>query len=153
VTARPIEGLTTTANFGWNNLHFNKTIISGGAPLFFEGQRPNDSPEYTAGLAAEYSAPLGASGVKGFIGASGNYISSLNSTEITSGATAAVGGNSLVMTRADAGLRFPNHIDVSLFVDNANNYHGSQEPQQGVPQWSTRVRPRTYGIRFDYHLK
>ncbi len=150
VAAHPVDGLSIGVNFGWNNLHFNSTTYSGGDVLFAEGARPNDSPAYTAGLSADYVFPLGIGAAKGIVSLSGNYISPLNTTTIGDGA---IGGNSLVLSQARAGVQFPEHWTIALFVDNANNYHGTQEPVDGVPQWDTRIRPRTYGVRFDYHLR
>jgi iron complex outermembrane recepter protein len=147
---RPFGGLSLGGNFSWNDLHFNSTTYSGGAVLFYEGSRPNDSPEYTGGLSAHYGFPLGGTGAKGAFSVSGNYISPLNTTFLGSGAK---GGNSLLLTQGDFSVQFPSHWTVALFVDNANNYHGTQEPYPGVPQWDTRLRPRTYGVRFDYHLR
>ena len=149
VTGRPISPLSITATFGWNNLHFTETILSGGAVVFPEGSRPNISPEYTGGLAAKYSIPLGASGNKFVISAAGNYISPLNTTYLTAGT---VESNSYLVTRASLGLETRDHWVVNLFVDNANNYNGSQQPNPFLPQWDTRIQPRTFGVQLNYRL-
>jgi iron complex outermembrane receptor protein len=145
---QPLDGLLLGASFSWNTLHFDRTIFSGGAVLFPEGARPNDSPKYTAGVSAQYGFPLGGAGTKGVLSASGNYVSALN----TYTPTGAFNGNSLLLTRGAFTVQFPTHLAVALFVDNANNWQGTQEPAF-IPQWDTRLRPRTYGVRFDYHLR
>jgi len=150
IRAQPFEPLSIGANFSWNNLHFNQSVLSGGDVVFAEGARPNGSPEYTAGASAEYKFPLGGSGIEGVLAASGNYISSLNTTTLGVGA---LGGNSLVLTQGNFALRFPSHGTVGLFVNNANNYQGTQFPFPGVQPWDTRIRPRTYGVRVEYHLR
>ena len=148
---RPFSGLTLGTNFSWNNVHFNSTIISGRTVLFYEGARANGSPEYTAGMSAQYGFPLGGTGLTGAFSASGNYIAALNTTTLGLGANP---GNSLVLTQGNFSIQFPTHWTVTLFVDNANNYHGTQAPV-GPPHggWDARLRPRTYGVRFDYHLR
>jgi outer membrane receptor protein involved in Fe transport len=151
--AEPWDGLSVGAVFGWNNLHFNSSVYSGGALLFAEGSRPNYSPEYTAGLSAQYKFALGGTGAKGLLSASGNYTSPLSQTYVATAGTGSFGGNSLLLVRARAGVEFSEHWLVSVFVDNLNNYNGSQLPTPGVPDLSTRVQPRTYGLQLDYHLR
>jgi iron complex outermembrane receptor protein len=154
LSLRPIDGLALTADFGWNNLHFEHTVYSGGSVLFPEGSRPNFSPEYTGGLSAKYSFALGAGGVQGAISVSGNYISPLNTTYVNA-TPSTEEGNSLLLTRARIGIETPDHWSVGLFVNNASNWNGSQVPHNGAPnnQWDPRVQPRTYGVSFDYHLR
>jgi iron complex outermembrane recepter protein len=150
IRAQPLEPLSVGASFSWNNLHFNQTVLSGGNVVFAEGARPNGSPEYTAGASAEYKFPLSNSGVEGVLAVAGNYISSLNTTTL---GLKAVGGNSLVLAQGNFALRFPSHWTLGLFVNNANDYQGTQFPFPGVQPWDTRIRPRTYGVRVDYHLR
>jgi iron complex outermembrane recepter protein len=157
VTTRPVSGLTVSVNFGWNNLHFDSTVYSGGTILFPEGARPNDSPEYTAGVSAKYAVPLGG-GLRGVFSASGNYISPLNTfglNALNTGPNASQIANSLLLTRGTFDLEFPQHWTVGLFVDNANNWNGTQGggyPGR-IPQFEPRIRPRTCGVRFDYHFQ
>ena len=153
IKTQPLDGVTLGADFSWNTLHFDSTVYSGGVVLYPEGSRPNYSPEYTAGLSAQYVFPLGASGLKGVLSVSGNYVSPLDTTYLNVG-TVQTESNSLLLTRGTLGIETPDHWVASLFVDNANNYHGSQYPDTPpFESLSARVRPRTYGIRFDYHLR
>jgi len=152
LTARPVQSLTFTADFGWNNLHFDSTVLSSGAILFPEGSRPNFSPEYTAGLSARYTFLLGSSGLRGALSASGNFNSPMSTTYLSVGEVQA---NSLVAARGSFTIEFPEHWDVALWVENANNWNGSQFPLFN-PKFAfddARIRPRTYGVRFDYHLR
>jgi iron complex outermembrane recepter protein len=154
VKARVVDGLTLGADLGWNNLHFDSTIFSGGAVLSPEGTRPDQSPEYTGGVSAQYTFPLGVGGLKGSFSASGNYTSPLITNYLTGGQVEA---NSLLLTRGAFTVEFPSHWTASLFVDNANNYSGTQVANSiqtpGGQQFDPRLRPRTYGIKFDYHLR
>jgi iron complex outermembrane recepter protein len=143
-------GLSIGANFSWNTLHFDSSTYSNGAILFPEGSRPDYSPKYTGGLSAQYAFPLGGNGLKGVFSLSGNYISPLDTTFLTAGS---VESNSLLMTRGSFGIDFPEHWTAALFVDNANNWHGTQQPYPGVPAWDARLQPRTYGVTFNYHLR
>jgi iron complex outermembrane recepter protein len=147
--ARPLQGLELTAQWGWNDLHFDSDVYSGGGVLFPKGSRPNNSPKETAGASAKYTFPIAGTGVSGVLAASGNYISPLNIVWLSAGTESQ---NSLLLTKASFSLDFSQNWLVTLFVDNANNYHGTQYIAIGYDQWSTRQRPRTVGLSFEYHL-
>ena len=144
---QPVDGLLFSTDFGWNDLHFDHDIYSGGSLLFPEGSRPNDSPEYTAGLTAQYTFSLGSSGLKGVFSASGNYVSPLNVTYFATGLSAE---NSLLLTKGSFRVQFPKKWTLSIFADNINNYNGTQYPILGIAQWGARQRPRTYGLQIEY---
>jgi outer membrane receptor protein involved in Fe transport len=152
--ARPLQGLEVGATLSWNNLHFDSTTYQAGSPFFNEGDRPNESPEWTAGASAQYSFPLGQSGFQGQVSATGNFISSVHTTNLSPGEPAqGIASNSVLITGGRFAIDFPEHWTVALFVDNANNWHGTTLPVAGVEQQDTRLRPRTYGLRLDYHLR
>lgn len=155
ITARPISGVEINAYLSWNDLAFDHTVYSGGAPLFNAGDRLNTSPEFTAGLSGSYTFSLGASGIKGQLSASENYTSVLNSTYIatTAAPTNLYPGNSVLIARARASVILSDHWTTSLFLDNAANYRGTPLAAGGpIPSWDFRVPPRTMGIMVEYHL-
>jgi outer membrane receptor protein involved in Fe transport len=148
--SHPFTGLTLGAEFSWNTMHFDSTVYSGGAILFPEGSRPNFSPEYTAGVSAQYGFPLGGGGFRGVISASGNYVSPLNTTFVDKGL---LQGNSQVLTYGTFAIETPDHWTVGLFVKNANDWNGRQVSYGTFDLLSPREQPRTYGLQFDYHLR
>jgi hypothetical protein len=63
-------------------------------------------------------------------------------------------GSSLVIGRVSATVKAPAHWSTTLYCDNINNNNRSPLPEfPGINEWSERVRPRTYGLQFEYHLK
>ena len=63
-------------------------------------------------------------------------------------------GSNLVIARVSATVKAPAHWSVTAFVDNINNYNRSPFPEfPGLQEWDERVRPRTYGLQFEYHLR
>jgi iron complex outermembrane receptor protein len=151
VAARLAEGLDVGLNFSRNELTFDADVVSADGLLFAKGQRLSRSPEYTAGATVQYSFPLGGHGYKGTLAASDNYTSAMQNG-LLSGQI--VEGSSLMMARASASIRAPAHWSVTAFVDNLNGYSRSPFPEfPGLNEWNERVRPRTYGLQFEYHLR
>jgi outer membrane receptor protein involved in Fe transport len=153
VTTRPVRGLELGAELSWNDLTMDTDILSGGTVLFAKGDRPNYSPEYTAGVFGSYVFPLGAGGFQGRFEASANYMSKQGFR--APGATGPVlaFGKSILISRAVFAVRAPEHWEVSLFADNLNNEKDSVvgNPFDG-PDASVRVRPRTVGVQLDYRF-
>jgi iron complex outermembrane recepter protein len=145
---RSLAGFSLGANFSWNDLEFDDDVPSGGSLIFRAGERPHFSPEYTAALSAQYSFALGANGLKGTLSASGNYLSPMNGMWVPT-----LEGDSLLLMHGSFTIDFADHWSAALFVDNAGNYDGTQQPFPGIPQYNPRLRPRTYGLRFNYYLR
>jgi hypothetical protein len=40
-----------------------------------------------------------------------------------------------------------------FFVDNINNERGAYPEKVPFPDFAPRIRPRTYGVQLDYHLR
>src|SRR5262249_46173988 len=118
-TAELVRNLTVGLNFGWNNLQMDSTTISQGAVLFAKGDRPNMSPEYTAGASVEYGFPVNGTGFNARLSASGNYISEQVSRTIVAGQSVFAKGDPMFTARASAQLSAPDHWTLALFVDNA----------------------------------
>jgi outer membrane receptor protein involved in Fe transport len=155
VTARVLYGLDVSVNSSWNGLHFDSDVGSADGLLFIKGQRLNRSPEYTAGTSIQYSFALGAGGYSGKVGASANYTSQMSAPPQIGVANGMIfEGSNLVLARLHATVVAPAHWSATAFVDNLNNYARSPFPEfPGVPEWNERVRPRTYGLQFEYHLR
>jgi len=155
VTVRPADGLDISLNSSWNGLTFDSDVQSVDGLLFAKGQRLNRSPEYTAGASIRYTFALGLGGYSGDVAASGNYTSQMSAPPQIGVANGMVfEGSDLVIARVSAGLTAPAHWAVNLFIDNINNYNRSPFPEfPGIPEWDERVRPRTYGLQFEYHLR
>jgi len=155
----PVRGLILRLNGSWNNLGMDTDVLSGGVILFNKGNRPNYSPQTTAGLAAEYRFPLGGHGYTGHIETSVNYVSRQSYRALQNGgapdAFALVQrGDPLTTGRVSLSLVAPRHWQASLFVDNVTNERGSPiDAFAGVPDWAARVRPRTAGLQLEYGFR
>lgn len=149
---RPIEGLQLGFTLGWNDLGFDKNILSSGQILFEAGDRPNDSIETTLGLFADYLFPIGNNGYKGQLSGSTNYHSSRAKRNIdTGGITQFVESDEIVNTRLTFSVYSPKHWIVTAFVDNATNENGAVSVLPGSPIFTSRLRPRTIGLQLQYH--
>jgi hypothetical protein len=63
-------------------------------------------------------------------------------------------GSDLVVARMSASLIAPAHWSATAFIDNITNYDRSPFPEfPGLQEWNERVRPRTFGLQFEYHLR
>jgi iron complex outermembrane receptor protein len=153
VTTRPLAGLELGVSIGWNNLSFDNDVYSGGLPLFRKGDRPNYSSEYTGDARVDYNFPVGGSGIKGRFSASANY-SSKQALHGLAGATTFIdSGDALLIARLGFSIISPDRWTSTAFVDNVNNtYAGSAPLTFPLPELRSRVRPRTVGVQFDYHL-
>lgn len=158
LSARPSENLQLTAAVSWNNLEMSSNVISGGVLLFSKGDRPNYSPETTASGSAEYHFPLGHSGYKGAVNASISYISQQDyHVLINGGSSSQVAitqpGDPMTIGRLSFTVFAPTNWTAALFIDNVNNWRGTPiQPFGQVSDWDPRVRPRTAGLQFEYHL-
>ncbi len=152
VSARPMRGLSLGGNVGWNDLTLDADIYQGAVLLFAKGERQNFSPELTAGLFADYGFPLGVGGYTGQVSVSGNYSSKQGRRSVFGGRQVLGDGDPILTTRASVSVRSPNRWELSLYGDNLNNENGAVvgSPFFGV-DGSTRLRPRTIGLRLDYH--
>lgn len=155
VTARLIDGLDVSVNSSWNGLEFDSDVESADGLLFAKGQRLNRSPEYTAGASVGYTFAMGSRGYSGNLATSVNYTSKMSAPPQIGVANGMIfDGSDLVLARVSATLKAPAHWSATLFVDNINNYHRSPFPEfPGIPEWNERVRPRTYGLQFEYHFR
>ena len=155
VTARLLDGLEVSVNSSWNDLKFDSDVTSADGLLFAKGQRLNRSPEYTAGASVRYTFALGSGGYTGNLAASGNYTSQMSAPPQLGAANGMVfEGSDLVLARVSATVKAPAHWSATAFVDNINNYKRSPLPEfPGIEEWNERVRPRTYGLQFEYHLR
>lgn len=155
VTARVMDGLDVSLNSSWNGLKFDSDVGSAEGLLFVKGQRLNRSPEYTAGTSVRYSFALGSAGYTGNLAAAGNYTSQMSAPPHIGVANGMIfEGSNLVIARLSATVKAPAHWSVTAFVDNINNYSRSPFPEfPGLQEWDERVRPRTYGLQFEYHLR
>ena len=155
VTARLLDALEVGVNSSWNDLKFDSDVTSADGLLFAKGQRLNRSPEYTAGASVRYTFALGSGGYTGNLAASGNYTSPMSAPPQIGVANGMVfEGSDLVLARASATVKAPAHWSATAFVDNINNYKRSPLPEfPGIDEWNERVRPRTYGLQFEYHLR
>jgi iron complex outermembrane recepter protein len=152
LTAMPIDGLTLSASYSWNDLTFDQDVVnltSAGVPfvLFGKGDRLNFSPEYTASGSADYAFHLGDSGYQGRV--SGSISRLAKQISARSNATTLFYADDVSLVRASVGVESPAHWSASLFADNLTNEEGISRDQFS-PRWHTYLRPRTIGVQFEY---
>lgn len=152
LTFLPSSRTSFGANLSWNDLSLDADIVpANGVPLFFQGDRPTNSPEYTYGAWANQTFPVGT--FEGYVSGSLSYISKRQSRTLLAGVSTVIESDSTFTSRASAGIRAPNGWGLSLFVDNLNNYNGSPIPEAFPgPSGSNRIRPRTIGLQFDHRM-
>jgi iron complex outermembrane receptor protein len=151
LTINPIRGLSLGMNFSWNDLTADKEIFSAGVSLYEPGDRVAFSPEYTAGLSADYAIAVGGNGYEARLSASANYTSETESRGVSGGVRVVTPNDDMLIGRTTLSLDSPEHWTVAVFVDNVNNEKGSPA-RSGNPDWNVRVRPRTFGLQFEYRL-
>ena len=150
VTAMPIDALSMSLSFSWNDLQMDADVISEGEVMFAKGDRLNWSPEYTVSGAIDYSFPL-SGGYEGQFSTSGYYTSRQSIHGISGGVALVQTGDTLLVGRVTLGIDSPDNWSASLFVDNVNNERGTAI-ESVVAVWSPRLRPRTYGLQLEYRF-
>jgi outer membrane receptor protein involved in Fe transport len=152
LNTRFIDALDVGLTASWNDLTLDSPLFSAGQVLYDQGDRLSQSPEWTAGVSADYSFALGASGYEGQLTAGATYTSeqkASTSTAVPSG----VLGDPMLISRLRFSINAPDHWSAALFVDNLNDERGTPVPGvAGVPQFNTRVRPRTVGAQLEYRF-
>jgi iron complex outermembrane recepter protein len=156
LAVRPVANLTLSATFSWNDLTFDRNVISGGQILFGKGNRLNFSPEYTGGASAAYGFPLGSNGWRGEVSVSGNYTSAELYRSLLGSAVVSGTGDSMLIARTDFSIISTQKWRVTAFVENLTNDRGTPIVTPylltGSNDWNDRIRPRTAGLRFAYGL-
>ena len=135
-------------------------VRSSGIVLFDKGDRLNVSPELTAGAFADYVFPLGGSDYEGQFSASANYTSEMD-LRTAVGAFGAASrriayGDPMTICRVGFAVQAADRWTATVFVDNVGNEQGSPVRIPFDPlltDWNAHVRPRTYGIQFEFHLE
>ena len=148
VTAQPGNGLEFGANLSWNDLAWDEAKFVDDTLLFDKGDRLNFSPEYTVGLFADYSFPVGR--FDGRFATSANYTSKQIISDVSSGVRSVWIGDDLCFIRASLALSSADRWMTTLFAENVGNERGtSVNTAYGVADWSPRARPRTIGLQFE----
>jgi outer membrane receptor protein involved in Fe transport len=147
---RPTDGLNLGANFGWNDLTMDADVFSGTTQVFRKGDRITNSPEYTAGVSADYTFPMGSGGYEGVFATSANYVSLRELRALVAGQNTVLEGDNIVTARVNLGVNSPDGWSASLFVENLTDEDGTPIPTlDAVGQ--IRLRPRTIGLQVEYH--
>ena len=153
-TLAPVERLTITGSFSWNDLTFDSDVISGGLVLFGKGDRLGVSPEYTASLSLDYSFPVGR-GFDVLTSLSGNYTSAIEYTRRNFGFQMPENdGEPILTSRASVMLSAPeNRWSLTLFVDNVGDERGPTTRGPFPATWyGLNTRPRTFGLQVEFQL-
>jgi outer membrane receptor protein involved in Fe transport len=153
ISIEPLDNLRFGVDVSWNDLTFDDPVLSAGVVLYDKGDRLNSSPEYTAGAFAEYSFPLGSGGFEGTFSASGNYTAQQEFRTLAGPALYRTLGDSLLIARTQFAIRAPDRWTASIYVDNLGDERGTPIlAPYGMPDWSVRPVPRTYGLQLEYQF-
>jgi iron complex outermembrane receptor protein len=153
-TVRPVDSLALGVNFSWNGLHEDSSVYSGGSLLFPAGARIDASPEYTAGVTAEYDFPLGSHGWTAGFGLDGRYTSEQTTTSTSTTSALPIVLESNVITTGDVSfsVNSPKHWRWMLYCDNVGDNRrvplASMTPYEDVS-----IQPRTIGVQLNYEFK
>ena len=156
VLARPADGFDFGFNLNWNRLQFNQSIYSSGALYAAAGDRLSYSPEYTIGAHADYAFGLGIAGLRGRLSLSGNYTSKqVFRYDAGGGSIVREPGDDITIARAGFAVDAGTNWSALLYGDNLFNEYGAYVRRiYGFGEdWSSRPRPRTLGVQFEYHFQ
>lgn len=154
----PVDDLTLRASFGWNDLRADgNTFDARGVLVREKGVRLGFSPETTASVSADYGFPLTSSGFEGRLSMSGTYTSKTNTGRLST-ATRPNLGESIILARASFAIETPYGLIVTAFADNlfdnnkayVSEVWYSASGNSDWAGWSTRIRPRTIGLQFEF---
>jgi iron complex outermembrane recepter protein len=149
------DHLSLNANVGWSDLTLDANVLSRGVPLFLEGERFNNSPEWTGSLGATFRTPAFASDVDFVLGSDYTYRSStiaryLTGTVAAPTVTQTESDNSSVVS-ARIGLE-SERWTVYLFGENLTDESGAYSaPDLTANLTSIRLRPRTIGLQLAFN--
>ncbi len=153
LTAHPVEGLDIGGTFSWNGLDLSGPIVTqtaaGPVTLYQEGDRLAFSPEYTASGFLDYRFPVGQAGLKGVLSGSLTYRSKIPARLLVSGAARYFLSDDPLLARGSIGLESPDNWTASLYVENIGGWDGITQPPTDISQ-QYRVRPRTFGLQFEF---
>ena len=153
VFAQPMDGLELGINFGWNDLAADNNLVTAGKSLYDKGDRLSFSPEYVAGASASYAFPL-TDRYQATLSTSANYFSEVTyRNSLAPGVVNIDVGESQVVARIDISIDSPKGWTATAFVDNVNNEDGQGPGLFGIPDWTQRVRPRTFGLQVEYRFQ
>ena len=150
ITARPAEAFEIGATVSWNNLELDSDAVFNNAVVIPAGERMNFSSEYTLGGFANYSMPLGSNGFQGVFEVSANY-SSEQMNRLFPPPVYISQGEEFFDLSASFTLLSDSKWSLMLFGDNLTDDYG-RFPGVGrnVTDWYPRLRPRTFGLQFDF---
>jgi iron complex outermembrane recepter protein len=152
LTTSPVEGLDLGLNFGWNDLTMDQDVVSGISIFIPEGDRPIQSPEYTAGAAVDYGLPLGGNGLRGKFSISGNYTSELTQRALAGPTLRVLEGDPMLIVRASFSVGSRSGWTATLFSENLGDEDGAPLVNPSFRDWDARIRPRTTGVQFDFRF-
>lgn len=157
LVAQPTDSLTMDLSFSVNDLTQDAPVISrlsttSSAVLYQKGDRLPASPKYTVSGGAAYDFPLGTAGYSAELSANASYVSERSLNFLVGGVATTLSGDPMTMVGARFTIKTPHRWEVSLFGDNLANEDGAALRHISLPEWTSRVRPRTVGLQFDYRM-
>jgi len=153
---RAAPGLELGASVGWNDLTFSEDVPSGSVILFRQGDRINNSPEWTGSISLDYTTPTPLSDFNAVFSSTLTYNSPNAQRQKVGNAVLVSESDPIYLLGASVGLE-NDRWGVRLFGDNLLDEDGAisvglTAGSDFINDVSLRPRPRTIGLQltFDY---
>lgn len=150
LTVRPMRRLLFGVNYSHSDLRLDADLVSGGVVSTPKGA-PLGTPRTTYGAFADLAFPLGA--LTGRLAGSMDYISQGCERGFTAARVPFYRcGTEIKGSRASLSLEADARWSATLFAENLLNRNDrySNNAASGLPDWDTRLRPRTIGLQLQY---
>ena len=146
LSAEPFEGLKLQGSIGWNDLTYDEDVFQQGLVLFSKGTRISSSPEYTAGISADYVFPLIGDELQGRVSFAANYSSEQITQSLVGTLNVIDESDDIFNAKINLLVESGDQWSAGFFVENISNEDGQvSAPVTSFP--SVRLRPRTAGVQ------
>ena len=153
MTARVFESVTLGLNYSENDLTQRADVVlPSGILSARKGDRLPFSAKQTIGGSANYQSSIGKGGYIVSLSASANYTSERPGQFLSGNVITELNGDDIFLVGLKGALISPAGWEATIFVDNVNNERGAVTRIFVLPEWTSRVRPRTVGVQLDYRF-
>jgi len=146
------DAFTLQGGIGWNGLELDQDIFTSGVLLFAEGERLNNSPEWTGSVTGSYSIETPITGWRVVLSSTFSYRSPMTLRYLQGDLLTETESDPMRSLQADIGFQ-SDRWSLSLYGDNLTDDRGAITPPDiTYANNSVRQRPRTIGLQviFNY---
>jgi len=152
LTARPVEGLTLSGAYSWNDLTIDADVRNAtGVLTLAKGDRLQNSPKATLSLNADYVTPVSSS-LDLRLSGSVNRASPLFFRTLINGVSTGVKSDAITLARASVAIESSNGWSATFFGENLFDTRDSTSRTTGpglIPELFVRLQPRTFGVQLE----